>query len=161
MLALEELGVRISIYPLLRQDEAIVHAEAARLLPRACFLSFLSRQEQVAHLLRRSDVLVAPSVHTIDGRREGIPGVIMEAMATGLPVVASRISGIPELVHDGANGLLVAPRDPQTLADAIRGLYEDPELCRRLDVSARDTVVRGFDIQSTAQNLAELIIAPH
>ncbi len=65
------------------------------------------------------DVLAAPSVPTRGGKREGIPVVLMEAMATGLPVVASRLSGIPELVTDGVDGLLVPPGDDAALAAAL------------------------------------------
>ena len=75
--------------------------------------------DAVAQALAESDVLVAPSVPTRGGKREGIPVVLMEAMASGLPVVASRLSGIPELVTDGVDGLLVPPGDAAALADAL------------------------------------------
>ena len=68
-------------------------------------------REEIAALLRDADVMAAPSVPTSDGRREGIPVVLMEGMGSGVPVVASDLSGIPELVVNEQSGLLVAPRD--------------------------------------------------
>ena len=64
--------------------------------------------------------------------RDGIPNVLVEAMAAGAPVVATAVSGIPELVEHEVNGLLVEPDDPHALADALLRLHDDPELTRRL-----------------------------
>ena len=104
-------------------------------------------------MLQAADVLVAPSVPTPEGRREGIPVVLMEAMASGVPVVASRISGIPELVEDGASGLLVEPRQPEALAAALSSLYKNPGQWKRLSVGGRDRVVHGFDLTRNADRL--------
>ena len=111
----------------------------------------------VATELATADVLVAPSVPTKGGKREGIPVVLMEAMSTGLPVVASRLSGIPELVTDGVSGLLVAPGDALALADALADLATDPALRRRLGIAGRDTVLREFDVDRNAAALADRI----
>ncbi|HEX5467204.1 MAG TPA: glycosyltransferase [Candidatus Limnocylindrales bacterium] len=108
---------------------------------------------QIAELLATSHVLVAPSVPTPDGRREGIPVVLMEAMASGLPVVASRLSGIPELVRDGETGLLAEPADVAGLAAAIRRLAEQPELRARLGAAARATVLADYDLRTNADRL--------
>jgi glycosyltransferase involved in cell wall biosynthesis len=78
----------------------------------------------------------------------------MEAMAAGLPVVASRLSGIPELVTDGVSGLLVPPADPVALADALQRLAGDPELRARLGDAGRATVLRDFDVDRNAAVLA-------
>ena len=107
--------------------------------------------------LAGADVLVAASVPTKGGKREGIPVVLMEAMASGLPVVASRLSGIPELVADGVSGLLVPPGDAHALADALATLAEDPDLRRRLGAAGRDTVLDDFDVDRNAARLAERI----
>lgn len=112
---------------------------------------------EIASLLNASHALVAPSVPTSDGRREGIPVVLMEAMACGLPVVASRLSGIPELVRDNDTGLLVAPGDVDGLAAAIRRLAEDAGLRARLGASARTAVTAEYDLQTNAQRLIGLI----
>ncbi|HET8786890.1 MAG TPA: glycosyltransferase [Candidatus Limnocylindrales bacterium] len=113
--------------------------------------------DAVAAELAAADVLVAPSVPTKGGKREGIPVVLMEAMSTGLPVVASRLSGIPELVTDGVSGLLVPPGDDVALADALAALAADPALRRRLGMAGRDTVLREFDVDRNAAALADRI----
>ncbi|HET9251878.1 MAG TPA: glycosyltransferase [Candidatus Eisenbacteria bacterium] len=111
----------------------------------------------VASLLRRCDVIVQPSVPTRRGSREGIPVSVMEGMACGLPAVASRISGIPELVDDGVNGFLVPPADPESLAGALEKLAHDPERRRRMGRAARAKVLESFDLSRNAARLADLI----
>ena len=113
--------------------------------------------DDVARELADADVLVAPSVPTKGGKREGIPVVLMEAMATGLPVVASDLSGIPELVTDGLSGLLVPPGDAAALADALATLAADPAMRRRLGAAGRDTVLDDFDVDRNAARLADRI----
>jgi colanic acid/amylovoran biosynthesis glycosyltransferase len=109
---------------------------------------------QVIELLSEIDVLAAPSVPTRTGKREGIPVALMEAMSAGVPVVASAISGIPELVRDEVNGLLVPPRDPAALAAALRRMHDDPVLRGRLAASGRATVVADFNLRRSAVRLA-------
>ena len=87
----------------------------------------LSQAELLA-LYRARDVFALACRVIDDGDRDGIPNVLVEAMAAGLPVVSTPVSGIPELVVDGENGLLVAPEDPAALADAIWPLAKDPAL---------------------------------
>jgi colanic acid/amylovoran biosynthesis glycosyltransferase len=113
--------------------------------------------DAVAAELAASDVLAAPSVPTRGGKREGIPVVLMEAMASGLPVVASRLSGIPELVTDGVSGLLVPPGDDGALADALSALATDGALRARFGAAGRETVMREFDVDRNAATLAERI----
>ena len=126
---------------------------AAGLAGRVVLAGPLTRAA-VADELRRADVLVAPSVPTREGRREGIPVVLMEAMSSGLPVVASAISGIPELVEDGVSGLLVPPSDAAAIAAALRRLAADPPLRDRLGRAARRRVVSGFDLERSVAELA-------
>lgn len=111
---------------------------------------------QVQEVLEQSDLLVAPSVPTADGRREGLPVVLLEAMAVGVPVVASRLSGIPEAVIDQQTGLLVDPGDVSGLADAIEQVANDPG--RAMDLAARATVLvqDHFDLEASAQRLVDL-----
>jgi glycosyltransferase involved in cell wall biosynthesis len=113
--------------------------------------------DAVAAELAAADVLVAPSVPTRGGKREGIPVVLMEAMAAGLPVVASRLSGIPELVTDGVSGLLVPPGDDAALADALASLAADPAVRARLGAAGRETVMRDFDVDRNAAALSDRI----
>jgi glycosyltransferase involved in cell wall biosynthesis len=119
-------------------------------------VTLLGRRDrtEVAELLRTADVLAASSVPTRSGKREGIPVVLMEAMASGIPVVASGISGIPELVEDGLTGLLVPPGDPEALARALSRLHDDPLLRRELGLAGREKVVEEFDVR---KNAAELV----
>ena len=114
---------------------------------------------EVAELIGASDVLVAPSVPTRGGKREGIPVVLMEAMSAGLPVVASALSGIPELVVDGSSGLTVPPGDSTAIAAALCRLAEDPDLRSRLGAAARARVVADFDVDRNAARLVARIAA--
>ena len=111
-------------------------------------------RQQIVDELWRADALVAPSVPTRAGRREGVPVVLMEAMSTGLPVVASAISGIPELVEHEVSGLLVPPRDAAAIARAVRQLAADPLLRERLGRAARRRVLAEFDLEDSAAELA-------
>jgi glycosyltransferase involved in cell wall biosynthesis len=106
-------------------------------------------------LLRQADLVAAPSVPTRDGRREGIPVALREALACERPVVASRLSGIPELVIDGQTGLLTPPRDAAALAAALARLIEDAALRRRLAVAGRQTVIRDYHLHRNARRLAQ------
>ena len=111
-------------------------------------------QGHIAELLQQADAVATPSVPTSNGRREGIPVVLMEAMGSGVSVVASAISGIPELVLDGQTGLLVEPRDVEGLAAALHQLYADLALRSRLGYAGRKKVVEEFDLYRNASILA-------
>ena len=104
---------------------------------------------------RRAGALCMPC-RVLPADRDGIPNVLVEAMAAGTPVVASAVSGIPELVADGVNGLLVAPEQPEALADALVRLHRDPALAARLCEAARATVRERFDGERQARDLAGL-----
>jgi colanic acid/amylovoran biosynthesis glycosyltransferase len=108
---------------------------------------------EIAALLGSADVLAAPSVPTRSGKREGIPVVLMEAMSAGVAVVASRLSGIPELVEEEVSGLLVPPRDAAALASALRRLHDDPSLRGRLAREGREKVLAEFDVRKNATEL--------
>ncbi|MEO8228382.1 MAG: glycosyltransferase family 4 protein [Chloroflexota bacterium] len=138
---------------------ALEHQVAdAGLSDRVEFLGRRTRAE-IASLIGSSDVLVAASVPTRSGKREGIPVVLMEAMSAGLPVVASALSGIPELVVDGSSGLTVPPGDAAAIAAALRRLHVDPELRTRLGVAARERVMAEFDVDRNAHRLIERFAA--
>jgi glycosyltransferase involved in cell wall biosynthesis len=84
-----------------------------------------------------------------------IPVVLMEAMASGVPVVASRMSGIPELVEDGVSGLLIEPCQPEVLAAALSSLHQDTQRWQRLSAGGRERVVRGFDLTHNSDLLIQ------
>lgn len=117
-------------------------------------------REQVIDRYARAAVYVQPSRIAADGDRDGIPNVLLEAMAMGLPVVATRVSGIPELVEDGHNGLLVDADDPAALAEAIASVFEQPVRCQALGCQARQTVTTSFDNDHNLRLLCALLQRP-
>jgi colanic acid/amylovoran biosynthesis glycosyltransferase len=112
--------------------------------------------EDVRTKLAEARVFALPSVRLPSGRMEGIPVALMEAMASGVPVVASRLSGIPELVRDGVTGLLVEPGDARGLAAAMAAALEDDALAAGLALRARELVERSFSLTREAQRLGDL-----
>lgn len=112
---------------------------------------------QLVGKYRAADVFVAPSEITEDGDRDGIPNVLLEAMSCGLPVVTTPISGIPEVVEHGTNGLMVTPGDAQALARALAGLASDPSMRKALGRSARATVVKTFGEDGSLAVLVNLL----
>jgi glycosyltransferase involved in cell wall biosynthesis len=103
-------------------------------------VQLLGFRRDVANVLAALDVVVSTS------DREGTPLAVLEAMAAGKPVVATRVGGIPDLVEDGVHGLLVPPRDPSALALALARLLRDPEARSELGRNARERQRREFDI---------------
>jgi glycosyltransferase involved in cell wall biosynthesis len=112
-------------------------------------------QAALCEAYRGSDCLCQPC-RVLDEDRDGIPNVLVEAMACGVPVVTTGVSGIPELVTDGVNGLLVPEDDPIALADALQRLREQPELGERLGAAGADTVRERFDGDRLAARLVSL-----
>jgi len=94
-------------------------------------------RDTLPDLYRAADLFVLPAVHDGKGNVDGLPNVILEAMATGLPVVSSGISGIPLAVEDGETGLLVPEKDPPALLGALRRLLADPSAARRMGERGR------------------------
>ena len=114
-------------------------------------------QAKVRAGLEDADVLVAPSVTAADGDEEGIPNVLKEAMASGLPVVATRHAGIPELVEDGVSGLLVPERDEAALADALERLARAPAGWAAMGRAGREKIEKEYDIDRLNDRLAGLL----
>ncbi|MBV9790941.1 MAG: glycosyltransferase, partial [Chloroflexi bacterium] len=102
---------------------------------------------EVIEQLREASVFVLPCVLGTNGDRDGIPNALLEAMAMQLPVVSTPISGIPEVVADGVNGLLVQPADAEALASALARLLDDAALRCELGLQGRQTVVEQFDVE--------------
>lgn len=114
-------------------------------------------QDEIADAYARAAVFVIAPVVVADGDRDGIPNVLVEAMASGVPVVSTRISGIPELIDDGNSGLLVEPGDPAALADATTRVLVDHHMARRLAKAGRRKVERDFDLAVNSRRVAELL----
>jgi len=112
--------------------------------------------ETVLDHYRRSDLFVLGCRVAENGDRDGIPNVLVEAMAMNLPVVATHISAIPELVVHGRTGLLVPPEEPEALADAMETLLTDGNLRARLISAARERVRERFDNRRLIRDLAEI-----
>ena len=141
--------------PLRRAVEA--RAEAAGLAGRFRFHGGLPRP-RVVQLLADADAAVLASHPTRGGKREGIPVALMEAMAAGLPVVATEISGIPELVQAGLTGFLVPSGDPVALADALERLAADAALRARMGKAGRAKVEREFNLRANTASLVRLFV---
>lgn len=110
-------------------------------------------QDEIVDYFERADIFAVPSF------AEGLPVVIMEALATALPVVSTAIMGIPELVRDGRTGVLVAPGDAGALADGLARLIEDPQERLRLGEAGREAVLAEFDLHASARRLEQLFAA--
>jgi colanic acid/amylovoran biosynthesis glycosyltransferase len=113
-------------------------------------------QHEILERYHRAHVLVLPCIVGKDGNRDGLPVSIVEALACGVPVISTPVTGIPEVVRDGVNGLLVPERDAQALTDAIEKIMRDPELSQRLPSAARASVLDEFDEAKTAARLFSL-----
>lgn len=113
-------------------------------------------QDDVRRVVADSAVLAAPCVIGADGNRDGMPTVVLEAMALGTPVVATPVTGMPEAVREGETGLLVPERDAPALADALARLLDDGALRRRLATAARTLVEAEFSSARQARQLATL-----
>ena len=139
--------------PLRRRLQAL--AGSLALEPRVRFLGALPHAEALARM-RRASMLVLPSVHTPTGRVEGLGMVLLEAAATGVPVVASRVGGIPEGVVDGQTGLLAPERDVAALHACMATLLDQPDTRRRMGNAARALVEARFDIRRQGERLEDL-----
>ena len=116
-------------------------------------------EHQVAVALAESDLFVLPSVVARDGQMEGIPVGLMEALAAELPVVATRLSGIPELVRDGETGWLTTPGDDADLARALADVLADPGAAAARAAAGRRLVAAEYDAGRSAAQLAQLLAA--
>jgi colanic acid/amylovoran biosynthesis glycosyltransferase len=115
-------------------------------------------QAQVARLLGTATVFVLATLPAANGKKEGIPNVLKEAMACALPVVASDISGIPELVEHGRTGLLVPPGQPAAVADALELLASNRRLRERIGRAACAVISARFDVTSSTRRRAALFL---
>ncbi len=138
--------------------EETIRSSIERLkLEETVILQYAVTQEELRLIYERSTLFALPCQVIDDGDRDGIPNVLVEAMAMEVPVVSTDISGIPELIENRANGLLVPQRDARALATAIEELLSDANLRLRLGKAARTTVGQKFDSRKNIMQLKSLL----
>lgn len=130
-------------------QEAILKTQARELGLESC-VHFLGFRKDILSLYGQSDVFALSSLS------EGLPNVVLEAMALGLPVVATRVGGLPEVIEDGRTGLLVAPRAPAEFAAGLIRVLTDESFARAVSVQAREDVYRRFAPESQTERLLEV-----
>ncbi|NUQ64862.1 MAG: glycosyltransferase family 4 protein [Pirellulales bacterium] len=109
-------------------------------------------QSEVIGIVQEAAVFAAPCVVGSDGNRDGLPTVLLEAMALGTPCISTDVTGIPEVVRHGDTGMIVPQHDPESLADQIERLLDSPDLRTELAERARELIAAEFDIhRNTAQ----------
>ncbi len=108
-------------------------------------------QDDIARLAAAADVIAVPSVHDEAGNVDGLPNVALEALASGTPVVATRVGGLPQVISDGIDGRLVPERDAAALAEALGHLLANPAASRGLGQAARARVMRDFSWARVAE----------
>jgi len=137
--------------------EALSHEIEQLGLGRDVKLLGAKPQHEIRQHLAEATLFVLPSVQDPSGGMDNLPTVIMEAMATGLPVVSTPIGGIPEMVVENETGLLVPPGNSDVLAAALKTLLVDPALARRLGEAGRTRAEELFSIEKNARQLVDLI----
>lgn len=121
-------------------------------------ITFLGKipHSKLPALYARSDLFILPSIISKNNDMDGIPVVLMEAMAVGIPVISTNISGIPELVKDRETGLLINQRNEKALADAIRLLMENGDLRKKLAMGGKEMVIKEFNIERIAKEIIQM-----
>lgn len=117
------------------------------------YLVLVERLDEVEQVYRELDVAVVPSRH-----QDPAPNVNLEAMASGIPVIATRVGGTPEMVHDKETGFLVEPRAPEQIASRLLELIRDPGLREKMGEGGKERVKKEFDIRKTAAAVENLIL---
>ena len=112
--------------------------------------------DMVCLAYQRASIFALPCMVTADGDRDGLPNVLLEAMGSGVPVVSTPVSGIPELIESEHDGLFVPPNSPTELADALDRLLTQPELSERLARAARAKIQTHFSIDRSSTQLLAL-----
>jgi glycosyltransferase involved in cell wall biosynthesis len=111
---------------------------------------FLGQRQDIPDLLSALDIFVLPS------HSEGVSLALLEGMAAGLPVIATAVGGLPEVVTDGVNGLLIPPQDPEALAQALARFLDDPALAKKLGENARQHVNENFSLERLGREINEI-----
>jgi len=115
-------------------------------------------QEQVRNYLNTATLFALPSVITKQGDMDGIPVALMEAMASGLPVISTTVSGIPELIHNDINGLIVPPGDAHALSEGITKLLNNQSIRNQYSSAARKTIEKDFSVNIESDKLYQMFL---
>jgi glycosyltransferase involved in cell wall biosynthesis len=150
------LRFRCMIYGDGPQREALEALTAELALTEMVSMPGAVLQDELLDIYRQATVFALPCQVLDNGDRDGLPNVLVEAMAMEVPVVSTAVSGVPELVDSGDNGLLVPPRQALALADAIEALLRDPALRRRMARAGRERVLAEFDVGRNTERLLAL-----
>lgn len=137
------------------RDELEKQARALRLNSHVIFAGKVPRQEIPAYF-GASQLVVVPSVRDAAGNVDGLPNVVLEAMAAGKPLIASSIAGFPDVIRDGENGLLVREKDPAALADAVLALARDPALRKQMGDAGRNQIYSRLSWDNVARRFIEV-----
>lgn len=153
LLAQRGLDFRCEIIGAGEQQGQLAALIAQMRLDRQVSLVGPKPQDAVLAAYQRAAIFALPCMVASDGNRDGLPTVMLEAMAAGLPVVATTVTGNPEIVDHGVSGLLVEPEDAAALAEALARLLQDPALRQQMGAAGRKKVQRAFDVR---RNVAQL-----
>ncbi|MDJ0902915.1 MAG: glycosyltransferase [Xenococcus sp. MO_188.B8] len=115
-------------------------------------------QDEIIQLYAKADMFALPCQITEDGDRDGIPTVLIEAMAMEVPVVSTDISGISELIEHEVNGLLIPEKDPKALAQELEKLLTQPQLVQQIKKSSRNKVLRQFSLDKNVKQIKDLFL---
>jgi glycosyltransferase involved in cell wall biosynthesis len=137
------------------RNELLAETTRLGLERRVEFTGSLPRH-QVLDLMSRARVLAAPCVVAGDGNRDALPTVLLEALGVGLPVVTTRVTGIPEIIEDGSEGLLVESGDAEALACALEQVLHDDQLWESCSARGPEKLRQRFDRHRTAAELVEV-----
>ena len=146
-------GISLHIYGYGPLEESLKALSTELGLANVHFPGPVNGREHLGKVLRKHDLLVAPSVRAVDGDLDGIPTCLFEAMASHVPVVASRLSSIPDWVHEGVTGYLCEPGDSLSFADAVLRFYNDPVAkVEAMALAARESILR-LDVELACRSL--------
>ena len=114
---------------------------------------FTGFRDDVPAILSQCNLMILPSLFG-----EGLPMVIMEAMSVGVPVVSSKVEGVPDIIEDGVNGFLVSPGNVEQLSDKIIEVLSDPELLRKVKKEAQKRIINEMNIHIHARKIEEIYL---
>ena len=140
------------------EREALQKQVADGLLEKEISLLGAQPQSEVIQILQKATALVLPCVVGDDGDRDGLPTVLLESMALGVPVISTRITGIPEIIQNGETGILVEQKDSKLLARAMENILDSGALRNRLSRAALSKVRAEFDLHENVKTLKGYLI---